>query len=78
MCIGSGWRRGGTHVNLGLLARRLGALEAMLDRARDTPEAVYDEELLTCIRATYWGTNCWCFVELSLAIISAACAARPS
>jgi hypothetical protein len=58
--------------------RRLVALEAMLDRARDTPEAVSDEELVTCIRATYRGTNCWSWVDMSLVVISAACAVRPS
>jgi hypothetical protein len=57
---------------------QLVALEAMLDRARDTPEAVSDEELLTCIQATYWGTNCWSWVEMSLAIVSATCAVQPS
>jgi hypothetical protein len=60
---------------------QLVVLEAMLDRARDTPEAVSDEELLARIRATYhapWGTNCWSWVEMSLAILSAACVVRPS
>jgi hypothetical protein len=36
-----------------------------------------DEEFIAQVRATYWGTNCWSWVEMSLAIISAACAQRP-
>jgi hypothetical protein len=36
-----------------------------------------DEEFVREVRAAYWGTNCWSWVEMSLAIVSAACAQRP-
>lgn len=36
-----------------------------------------DEELIAQARAAYWGTNCWSWVEMSFAIISATCALRP-
>lgn len=36
-----------------------------------------DEEFIAQVRGAYWGTNCWSWVEMSLAIISAACAQRP-
>lgn len=48
-----------------------------LARAKEEPSSISDEELIDQVRATYWGTNCWSFVEMSLAIISAACAVRP-
>jgi hypothetical protein len=48
-----------------------------LERARNDASSVSDKELVEQVRATYWGTNCWSWVEMSLAIISAACALRP-
>ena len=47
-----------------------------LAREEKNPTAT-DEEFIAQVRATYWGTNCWSWVEMSLAIISAACAQRP-
>ena len=49
----------------------------MLARARADETTVSDEELIAKVRAAYWGTNCWSWVEMSLAIISATCALRP-
>ncbi len=51
--------------------------EELLERARAAPETVSDEQLVAQVRASYWGTNCWSWVEMSLAIVSAACALRP-
>lgn len=48
-----------------------------LARAEQEPTSISDEELIEQVRAAYWGTNCWCYVEMSLAIIAAACALRP-
>jgi hypothetical protein len=50
---------------------------AVLARARADETSVSDEELIAQVRAAYWGTNCWSWVEMSFAIISAACALRP-
>ena len=47
-----------------------------LAREEEQPSAS-DEEFVAQVRATYWGTNCWSWVEMSLAIISAACARCP-
>jgi hypothetical protein len=47
-----------------------------LAREEEQPSAS-DEEFIAQVRATYWGTNCWSWVEMSFAIISAACAQRP-
>jgi hypothetical protein len=49
----------------------------VLERARNDASSVSDRELVDQVRATYWGTNCWSWVEMSLAIISSACALRP-
>jgi hypothetical protein len=49
----------------------------ILECARNDASSVSDRELVDQVRATYWGTNCWSWVEMSLAIISAACALRP-
>lgn len=49
----------------------------VLAHAGSDEASVSDEELVAQARATYWGTNCWCWVEMSLAIISATCALRP-
>ena len=56
---------------------QLARLEQTLTRARENPASLSDEELISEVRATYWGTNCWSWVEMSLAIISAVCALRP-
>jgi hypothetical protein len=47
-----------------------------LAREEEQPSAS-DEEFIAQVRATYWGTNCWSWVEMSFAIIAAACAQRP-
>lgn len=47
-----------------------------LAREEENPSAS-DEEFIAQVRAAYWDTNCWSWVEMSLAIISAACAQRP-
>jgi hypothetical protein len=47
-----------------------------LAREEEQPSAS-DEEFIAQVRAAYWGTNCWSWVEMSFAIISAACAQRP-
>src|SRR5262245_9273873 len=57
--------------------KQLVEFEALLDCARGEPESVSDDALVAKIRETYWATNAWCWVEMSLAVISAACAARP-
>ena len=49
----------------------------LLERAKNEPSSVSDERLIEHVRATYWATNCWSWVEMSLAVISAACAVRP-
>lgn len=51
--------------------------EAYLARVKEAPSSISDDELIVQVRATYWGTNCWSYVEMSLAILSAACALRP-
>ena len=56
---------------------QLARFEAFLARAGDTPSLISDAELIDQVRATYWETNCWSFAEMSLAILSAACALRP-
>jgi hypothetical protein len=48
-----------------------------LARAQAEPSSISDEQLMEQVRARYWGTNAWSYVEMSLAIISAACARRP-
>lgn len=55
----------------------LARLEQTLAAARQKPLSVSDEDLIKQVRATYWGTNCWSWVEMSLAIVSAVCALRP-
>ena len=52
-------------------------LAQVLADARADASSISDEDLTAQVRATYWGTNCWCWVEMSLAIISAVCALRP-
>ena len=44
---------------------------------QDSDPAASDEDFIREARAAYWGTNCWSWVEMSFAIISAACARRP-
>jgi hypothetical protein len=56
---------------------QLARLEQVLARARADASSISDEDLIAQVRTTYWGTNCWCWVEMSLAIISAVCALRP-
>ena len=53
------------------------AFAATLDHARCSPDDVSDAALIAAVRAAYWGTNCWSWVEMSLAIIAATCALRP-
>jgi len=57
--------------------RQLARFAEVLSRARADESSVSDEELITQVRAAYWGTNCWSWVEMSFAIISATCALRP-
>lgn len=57
--------------------RQLARFDEYLARAKAEPASISDEQLMEQVRATYWGTNCWCYVEMSLAIISATCALRP-
>ena len=56
---------------------QLALLEQTLAAARQNPASISDEDLMFRVRATYWGTNCWSWVEMSLAIVSAVCALRP-
>ncbi|HEX8900431.1 hypothetical protein [Vitreimonas sp.] len=57
--------------------RQLVIFGEVLARARADGTSVSDEELITQARAAHWGTNCWSWVEMSFAIISATCALRP-
>lgn len=41
------------------------------------PEKFPDEVFLKKVRSSFWGTNCWAFVETAFAIIAPACARRP-
>lgn len=52
-------------------------LIALYAHAGANPQAVTDADFVRQITGTFWGTNCWCFVEQSLAIIAPACALRP-
>src|SRR5690349_16231427 len=56
---------------------QLARLAQTLAAASDDPASVSDRDLIAQVRATYWGTNCWSWVEMSLAIVSAVCALRP-
>lgn len=56
---------------------QLALLEQTLANAREDPAFISDEDLISLVRATYWGANCWAWVEMSLAIVSAVCALRP-
>jgi hypothetical protein len=47
-----------------------------LSRAETDP-TISNEDVIKQVRATYWGTNAWSFVEMSLAIVSVTCVARP-
>lgn len=52
-------------------------LAEVLSRAKEDAASVPDDELVNLVRATYWGTDSWSWVEMSLAVISAVCALRP-
>ncbi|MBU2709044.1 hypothetical protein KCM76_23815 [Zooshikella marina] len=41
------------------------------------PSSYSDDEVVSKIEESFWGTNCWCFVEQSLSIIAPACLMRP-
>ena len=41
------------------------------------PEQFADDQVLSKIEGTFWGTNCWSYVEAAFAIIAPACLRRP-
>jgi hypothetical protein len=53
--------------------QRLAALSAFYNASRENPNQIPDAEVIERVRATFWPTNCWSFVEASFAIIAPAC-----
>ncbi len=52
-------------------------LAEVLSLVEKDAASVADDELVNLVRGAYWGTNCWSWVEMSLALISAVCGLRP-
>lgn len=44
---------------------------------KDRPDSIADSEVIFSIENSFWGTNCWSYVEQSLAIIAPACLYKP-
>lgn len=56
---------------------RLISLREFYERTKSAPETATDEEFLSAVRRTFWGTNSFAFVEASFAIIAPGCLLRP-
>lgn len=66
-----------TQMDSWMSSTRLIELTALYANEHVDPQAVPDADFVRQIIGTFWGTNCWCFVEQSFAIIAPGCALRP-
>jgi hypothetical protein len=57
--------------------RELRELKIFYKKLKDNPDSLDDEVVITTIENSFWGTNCWAYVEQSLAIIAPACLYKP-
>lgn len=57
--------------------KELRELKDFYGKLKNNPDSISDAEVISKIESSFWGTNCWSYVEQSLAIIAPACFYKP-